>query len=644
MLFAFFKRVRSGHSPHFTEQSMVSKFSAAPTALFTAFCLLSSCFPGAPFKPDAGQMPGVAAQVTKLTVTAASKAVAPNAFVDLSAAVEGTGAFSRDVTWKIVSGGGGLSASVGASVKYSSAGVAVDTDVTVEAASAMNPQVTARATVKVANVPLVSAFTAEVANPPTGRVVSGVPVGGGKVKLKWSVLNSTSVEILSGAEKLTTLGALGEKEVDIVQTTEFVLTAKNDAGEVQAKATVKAELQGVYSEAETVRGPLSDGTTILEAAAVDSEGNAYAHGSLPAGSACGKLGIGQFAKTAAGFEKRWVNGFELQPDRSGFCSTGVRAVKPQRDGSVLVCGATSSRFPASTINVSRSGEKAWVAKLSKDGKPEWVTQLDTQSSDSFEDCTMTTSGEVYAVGGLAQDNEEDRLVVQVAQFTAAGKLKGVSQLGAAGGNKAYKIALRSDGRASVAGYGRVPGAAGDPIIDDAWLATFDFAENSPRQVTMTRILAPEGTTPPSGLVVDAANNAYLVGATSGTFPGKPSAGGGTDVWLAQVTETGERGWVTQFGTDGSDLAGEIIADPAGDLIVSGSSNKGFLAPNATTYRASTDVWVHKFDSKGKPEWVTQFGSDVSDVQIDMAFAPSGQLQFLGATLQTGVIPFYARLK
>jgi hypothetical protein len=229
---------------------MGSKISGRSAAFFAALCVLSSCFPGAPFKPDAG--PGGASEVMKVTVSASNAAVAPNAFVDLSATVEGTGSYSRDVTWRIVSGGGALSASVGASVKYSSAGVSVGTDVTIEAASVMNPETTARVTVKVANVPSVSSFTAEVSNSPTGRTVTGVPIGGGKVRLKWSVLNAKGVEMVSGAGKFTALGAQGEKEVDIVQTTEFTLTAKNDAGQVQAKATVTAEVQGVFVEAKDV--------------------------------------------------------------------------------------------------------------------------------------------------------------------------------------------------------------------------------------------------------------------------------------------------------------------------------------------------------------------------------------------------------
>lgn len=115
-----------------------------------AFVSLLGCGGGGP-APDAG----VQDAVVGVSVTGTDR-LASRASTVLTAVVEGTGTFSSEVTWSLLSGGGSLSATTGASVTYTAPFARAETAVTVQATSEGDPSKHGVFTFTVARAPAAS--------------------------------------------------------------------------------------------------------------------------------------------------------------------------------------------------------------------------------------------------------------------------------------------------------------------------------------------------------------------------------------------------------------------------------------------------------------------------------------------------------
>lgn len=98
------------------------------------------------------QPPPAPDAVTGVTVTGEVRVASEGSTV-LTAAVEGTGTYSSDVTWSLLSGEGTLSDTAGASVTYTAPFAEEEMTVTVQAASRMDPSKTATFTLAVSQAP-----------------------------------------------------------------------------------------------------------------------------------------------------------------------------------------------------------------------------------------------------------------------------------------------------------------------------------------------------------------------------------------------------------------------------------------------------------------------------------------------------------
>jgi hypothetical protein len=114
-------------------------------------------------------------------------------------------------------------------------------------------------------LPTVSAFSADP---------SGLPTGGGKVTLHWSVSDATQVSIDHGVGDVTGMSMV---EVDVTQSTTFTLTASNADGTTTASASITvADPITVTGQVLDARGqPEASATVVLgtaEPTVTDTEG------------------------------------------------------------------------------------------------------------------------------------------------------------------------------------------------------------------------------------------------------------------------------------------------------------------------------------------------------------------------------------
>ena len=104
-----------------------------------------------------------------------------------------------------------------------------------------------------------------------------------------------------------------------------------------------------------------------------------------------------------------------------------------------------------------------------------------------------------------------------------------------------------------------------------------------------------------------ATGIYVVGTTSGAFPGSARGGRADDVFLRKYDPAGNELWTVQFGSSADDFGYANTVDATGMTVV-GFTN-GSLAGNA---RGGYDAFVSRFDLDGTELWTKQFGTRGND--------------------------------
>ena len=127
------------------------------------------------------------------------------------------------------------------------------------------------------------------------------------------------------------------------------------------------------------------------------------------------------------------------------------------------------------------------------------------------------------------------------------------------------------------------------------------------------------------VAADAEGNSWFAGSTSGNLGGQVF--GGADIVVSKYDVSGNRLWVTQFGTASDEGAKAITLDPQGNAYITGST-AGKLGD---TQFGGTDVFVCKLDATGAVSWIRQFGASRSDVGNAVKLDASGNIYVAGAT-------------
>ncbi len=100
------------------------------------------------------------------------------------------------------------------------------------------------------------------------------------------------------------------------------------------------------------------------------------------------------------------------------------------------------------------------------------------------------------------------------------------------------------------------------------------------------------------MAVDASNNLYVAGVTTGSLGDLNS--GLRDVWLSKYNSAGELLWTNQFGSSETDFVISIATDNTGDLYLTGLT-EGDLGGERG--EGISDGWFAKFDSDGNQQWI-----------------------------------------
>ena len=259
---------------------------------------------------------------------------------------------------------------------------------------------------------------------------------------------------------------------------------------------------------------------------------------------------------------------------------------------------------------------------------EWIDQFGTGGFDSSDD-VATDPGFVYATGRVASgalpgQASAGGVDAFLRKYDPSGQVVWTRQFGTSGFDGFGHTAVTGvEVFAAGITTGVFPGQTQLGTVD-VFLSRF-AADGTPE---MTRQIGTAGADFALSLAVDE-TNVYLLGMTTGVFPGQASAGG-RDFFLARLTHDGDLVWVDQFGTSGDDPSiftlGGLVADETGLYV---GSSVGSSLPGQDGV-AGSDGFIRKYDHDGNVIWTEQFGTACSDVLSSLTLQ-SDRLIATGAT-------------
>jgi hypothetical protein len=134
--------------------------------------------------------------------------------------------------------------------------------------------------------------------------------------------------------------------------------------------------------------------------------------------------------------------------------------------------------------------------------------------------------------------------------------------------------------------------------------------------------------PTHAIFVDSSGQVYAGGYVLGLLDATQSSAGNYDAFVAKYDASGNQLWARQFGSPQADFVSTVVADPAGNVYVAGTTS-GSLG--GFTNAGATDMFISEFDSNGNQLWIQQAGSTAIDEAWGIAIDSSGNVNVVGST-------------
>ncbi|MBD2547124.1 SBBP repeat-containing protein [Planktothricoides raciborskii] len=407
------------------------------------------------------------------------------------------------------------------------------------------------------------------------------------------------------------------------------------------------------------------------AIAVDNQGNAYL-----AGYTQGNL----FAPNAGNWDA-WIakydrNGNQIWGQQIGTPSEDqAKGIATDSQGNIYLTGWTEGAMSSE----NQGSFDAWMAKYDPNGNQLWMQQLGSAGSEGALDLTIDSEDRIYLTGNtwgdLASPNAGNN-DAWAAEYNSDGNLLWKRQLGTAGEDLAFGVAVGEPGKLYIGGWtdGAFTQNSGGT---DAWLAQL-LPNNAPElsdisvegkenpQITFTAENFLQAFTDSNGdslvkvQITSLPENGSLTlngnpvtenqeietsqlenlkfiptfgftGQTSFTWNGYDGMNYAATPATANLTvsanpnEPLEIEWIRQFGSNNDDLSHGVAVDSTGNIYLTGSTLGDLGGANA----GNNDAWVAKYDSQGNQLWLQQFGTNTDDYSNGVAVDDTGNVYLMG---------------
>ncbi len=331
-------------------------------------------------------------------------------------------------------------------------------------------------------------------------------------------------------------------------------------------------------------------------------------------------------------------------------------------GNAYVTGYTySADFPTKDpLHAAYSGAAdVFVSKLNAAGALVYSTYLGGAANDYGSAIVVDSAGNAYVTGST---NSVGFPTVNALQPTNAGGFDAfVSKISPTGSALVYSTYLGGSGIDQ--GYGIAVDSAGNAYVTGITNST-DFPTENPLQpanaggydafvfkisptgsaLVFSTYLGGGGLDEGTGIAVDNAGNAYIIGSTSSTnFPTmnalQPANGGPNAAFVTKLNSGGTAlVYSTYLGGSGYDSGGGIAVDGAGNTYVAGQTSSADFPtknPLQPAYAGSGDAFVTKLNSGGTAlVYSTYLGGSGNDYSRSITVDNSGNAYVTGLTCST----------
>lgn len=314
----------------------------------------------------------------------------------------------------------------------------------------------------------------------------------------------------------------------------------------------------------------------------------------------------------------WTKQFGTSTDDSGYVVVADSA------GNIYVAGKTWG-----TISGTSAGAyDVFVAKYDVAGVQKWVVQFGTANSDEPVAIKVDGFGNLWLAynsdGGISQV-EDVVVAVKLDPSSGASLLPSPIQLTSLAGVEIKGLAVDANNNVYIGGDVRssLDGAAFN--LRNNFVAKYD---NNGVKQWFFQFVGTNAFVSINRMTADSNGNVYLAGQITHQIH---AAGDYYDVYLAKVAGNGTSAslsWQRDFGSTAIDSASDIIADAAGNVYLAGKT-EGALG--ATPNAGGADYFLAKYDQSGNKLWLSQDGSSGTDIAMRLALDTSGNIYLTGYT-------------
>jgi len=307
----------------------------------------------------------------------------------------------------------------------------------------------------------------------------------------------------------------------------------------------------------------------------------------------------------------------------------ANGVATDSSGNVYVTGGTKGGLDG---NTSAGNTDLFVVKYNSSGTKQWTKQLGSSGLDSANGITIDSSGNVYVTGvtfgGLDWNTSAGANDLFVVKYNSSGTKQWTKQLGSASSDFANGVATDSSGNVYVVG-----GTKGAKLNSDnkrGMTEAFVIKYNSSGARQWTRLLGTWRKDFANAVAIDSSGNIYVAGATERDLEDEPRKdfAGKDDLFVVKYDSKGKKQWTKQLGTKRNDRATGVATDSSGNIYVTGYTYWGL---DGNTYAGSNDAFVVKYLDNGTKQWTKQLGSSSRDYDYGVATDSSRNVYVSGDT-------------
>jgi fibronectin type 3 domain-containing protein len=319
----------------------------------------------------------------------------------------------------------------------------------------------------------------------------------------------------------------------------------------------------------------------------------------------------------------------------------AKAVVTDEHGNSFITGTCGAGAIFDTIELGGSG--IFAAKYNSQGNLVWARAYGSHPENIGNGITLDNTGNILVTGrffhttlfGTVELTASSSSDVFIAKLDSSGNVIWAKQAGGLGNDFGEAICADESGNPIIAGsfkgiafFDSVKIDAG--ISQKMFIAKYDALGNI---IWVNGGEISNGTEEGFGIATDVSGNILVTGAFDGTADFGSSvltSAGYTDMFIAKYDSKGKVIWVKQAGGLGHQFGTDIVCDGIGNVFVTGTfENELVFEQNVLTGFGDTDVFIAKFNPMGELLWAKQAGNPDYDFVYDISAAASSECSIIG---------------